>query len=115
MSVKIVPHAAEQHFGYPKPDESCYKLIIQFPDDSTLEYAFAMKRADLQQFLLDFEMKKPCSLGGIWFDYFRESLIHYGASAMFLHLNDYSTFTLSPTLSTLLIEELTRVHQTWST
>ena len=112
MSVKIVPH---EHFGYPQPEESCFKLIIQFPDDSSLEYAFVMRRADLQQFLLDFEMKKPCSLGGIWFDYFRESLIHYEHTGTLLHLNDYSTFTLSPTLSTLAIEELTRVYQTWST
>lgn len=112
MSVKIVPH---EHFGYPQPEESCFKLVIQFPDDSSLEYAFVMKRANLQSFLLDVEMKKSCSLGGIWFDYFRESLIHYGASAMFLHLNDYSTFRLGLTLSTLLIDELTRVYQTWST
>ena len=49
MSVKIVPHEG-QSFGYPQPDESRFKLIIQFPDDSTLEYAFVMRRTDLQQF-----------------------------------------------------------------
>ena len=117
-SVKVVPH---EHFGYPQPDESCWKLVIQFPDDSFLQYPFAMRRSDLQQFLLDVEMKKPCSLGGMWIDYFRTPLIHYepadaGRSGWVLHLNfDDSTFKLSPALATLLTDELTRVFRAWST
>lgn len=115
MSIRIVPH---EHFGYPQAEETCWKLVIQFPDDSSLQYPFVMKRSDLQQFILNVEMKNPCSLGGIWIDYIRTPLIHYDSAdaGWILHLNfDDSTFKLSPALATLLNDELIRVYQSWST